>query len=135
MLAQQLCRTALLPRPQAADRDRGRFSQSSVLLEQMRAEDEIEVVQCQGVRPAWPSDMGKNALGQLAQNEIFFQHRHPVGLHRTDAEICRDVVQLLARHVKQYVVEGVSPPTTGLRIEIDDVGPERWNVGGWEGLV
>jgi len=30
---------------QAADRDRRRFSQSSILLEQMRAEDQIHVVQ------------------------------------------------------------------------------------------
>src|SRR5216683_4903278 len=52
ILAKQLCRPAFLPRPQAADRDRQRFSQSCVLLEQMRPEDQIEVVQCQRARPA-----------------------------------------------------------------------------------
>src|ERR1700704_5870340 len=95
ILAEQLRRTAFLPRAQTADRDRRRFSQSSVLLEQMSAENQIEVVQRQGVRPAWLPDVGKNALGQLAQNEIFLHNRHPVALHRTNAEICRDVVQAL----------------------------------------
>src|ERR1700680_5032991 len=61
-----------------------RCSQSSVLLQHMSAEDQIELVQCQGVRPALPADVGKNALGQLAQNEIFLHNRHPVGLHRTN---------------------------------------------------
>src|SRR6266852_5395882 len=64
ILPQQLCRPAFLPRPQAADRDRGRFSQSYIVLEQMRAEDQIQVVQCQRGRPAWSPDVGKNALGQ-----------------------------------------------------------------------
>jgi hypothetical protein len=41
ILAQQLRRPAFLPRPQAADRDRRRFSQSYIVLEQMRAEDQI----------------------------------------------------------------------------------------------
>src|SRR5882762_1842881 len=135
ILVQQLRRTALLPRPQAADSDRGWFSQSAVLLEQMSAEDQIQVVQCQGERPAWLPDVGKDALGQLAQHEVFFQHRHSVGLHRTHAKISRDVVQALARHMKQHVVEGVSHPATRLRIKIDYVGPERWNVGCWYGFV
>src|SRR5260370_34157351 len=56
ILAKQLCRPTFLPRPQAADRDRGRFSQSCILLEHMRAEDQIEVCQFQRRRPAWSSD-------------------------------------------------------------------------------
>ena len=28
-----------------------------------------------------------------------------------------------------HVVEGTPDPATGLRVQVDDVGPERWNVG------
>src|SRR6266852_2208377 len=108
MLTQQLCRTALLPRPQAADRDRGQCSPACVLLEQMRAEDEVEVVQRQRTKPVPSSDEGKNALRQLGENQVFFLERDSEGVHGSNSEIRRDVVQAPARHMKQHVVERAS---------------------------
>src|SRR3981189_2602469 len=104
VLAQQLCRTALLPRPKAADRNRGQCSPVCVLLEQMRAEHQIEVVQRQRRKPVRSSDEGKNALGQLGENQILLIARNLERLDGANAEICCDVVQALARHMKQAVV-------------------------------
>ena len=101
----------------------------------MSAEDQIEVVQCQGGRPALPTDVGKNALRELAQNEIFFHNRHPVGLHRINGEIGGDVVQALARNLKKDIVECASKPASGSRVKVDYGGPERWNVGRWDKLI
>jgi len=129
ILAEQLCRTAFLPRPQAADRSHGRFSQSCIFLKQMSAEDPTEMVQCQGPLPPWLPNVGKNALGQLGEDEIFFVERETVGFNGPNPKICRDIVQDLARNMKQYVVEGTADPAAGLRVKVDDIGPECWHVG------
>src|SRR3984893_4609074 len=125
ILAQQLCRTAFLPRPQAADRDRRRFSQSCILLQQMRAEDQTEVVQRQRARPAWSPDVRKNALGQLGQHQIFLVTRELVRPHGANGEIGRNIVQAFARNMKHYVVKCTSWPATELRVQINHAGPER----------
>src|SRR5258705_11369662 len=125
MLAQQLCRTAYLPRPQAADRDRGQFSQSCILLEQMRAEDQTQVVQHQRERPAWSPDVGKNALGQLSQHQIFLVTRELVWPHGANGEIGRNIIEALARNMKHYPIECTSRPATELRVQINHAGPER----------
>jgi len=95
----------------------------------MSAEDQIEMVQCQGARPAWLPNVGEDALGQLGEDEIFFVERETVGFHGANPEICRDIVQDRARNMKQYVVEGTADPAAGLRVKVDDVGPECWHVG------
>ena len=93
------------------------------------------MVQCQRGRPVWLPNVGKNALGQLGQNEIFFVERETVGLHGVNGKICRDIVQACARNMKEHVVEGTPDPAAGLRVKIDDVGPECWNVGRGDVLV
>src|SRR6267378_13973 len=125
ILAKQLCRPTFLPGPQAADRDRGRFSQSCILLEQMRPEDQTQVVQRQRARPAWSPDVGKNALGQLSQHQIFLVTRELVRPHGANGKIGRNIVQALARNVKHYVVKCTSRPATDLRVQINHAGPER----------
>src|ERR1700755_2496125 len=81
MLAEQLCRTAFLPRPQAADRRHGRFSQSRIFLQKMSPEDQSEMVLGQR---AWLPNMGKEALGQLGDDEILFIERETEGVHRAN---------------------------------------------------
>ena len=66
-----------------------------------RPEDQIEVVQRQRARPALSPDVGKNALGQLRQNQIFFDNREPAGLHGANCEIRRDIVQAFARDMNK----------------------------------
>ena len=87
------------------------------------------MVQCQGAGPAWLPNAGKNALGQLGEDEIFFVKGETVGFHGVNPKICRDIVQDCARNMKQYVVEGTANPAAGLRVKVDYVGPECWNVG------
>ena len=48
-------------------------------------------------------DVGKNALGQLRQNQIFFDNREPAGLHGANCEIRRDIVQAFARDMNKKV--------------------------------
>ena len=69
----------------------------------MRAEDQTDVVQRQRARPAWSPDVGKNALGQLGQHQIFFDNRQPAGLHGANCEIRRDIVRAFARDMNKKV--------------------------------
>jgi hypothetical protein len=48
-------------------------------------------------------DVGKNALGQLRQNQIFFHNREPARLHGANCEIRRDIVQAFARDMNKKV--------------------------------
>jgi hypothetical protein len=48
-------------------------------------------------------DVGKNALGQLRQNQIFFDNREPAGLHGAHCEIRRDIVQAFSRDMNKKV--------------------------------
>ena len=101
----------------------------------MSAEDQGEMVQCQRGRPAWLPNVRKNALGQLGENEVFFVKRETVRFHGINPKICRDIVQVCARNMKEHVVEGTPDPAAGLRVKVDDVGPECWNVGCGDVLV
>ena len=92
ILAEQFCRAAFLPRPQAADRRHGRFSQSRIFLKKMSPEDQIEMVQCEGARLAWLPNVGKDALGQLGEDEILFVERETIGFDGANPKICRDIV-------------------------------------------
>jgi len=87
------------------------------------------MVQRQGARPAWLPNVGKHVLRQLCQHEIFFIKGVTGGFHGANPKFCRDIVQACARHMKQYVVEGTANPAAGLRVKVDYVGPECWNVG------
>src|SRR6267154_5080712 len=101
----------------------------------MSAEHQIEVVQRQRRKPVRSSDEGKNALGQLGENQILLIERNLERLDGANGEICCDVVQALARHMKQDVVECFSGQARGLRVKIEHGRPERWRVGRWNKLV
>jgi hypothetical protein len=66
-------------------------------------EDQIEVLQCQRAKPALSPDVGKNALGQLRQDQFFFDNREPAGLHGAHCEIRRDIVQAFSRDMNKKV--------------------------------
>jgi hypothetical protein len=114
ILVKKFRRASLLPGRKAAFGRPRRFLKYPVSMDDVRAEDEAELIEGQHRGSVAAAKERKDALGDLRQDQIVFEHCEPIIPHPAKPEIVGDVVEALTRNGVVDVVESAACPAARL---------------------
>ena len=92
VLMKKFCRSSLLPRRKASVGMPRRFLEYTVSLDEMRSEDETELIEGKRGRSVAPPEERKNALRYLGHNEIVFEHCQTIVIYSAKTEILGNII-------------------------------------------
>jgi hypothetical protein len=86
------------------------FLEYTVPLDQVRTEDKTELIESKDRGSVAAPKKRKNALRNLCDNQIIFEHDKAIVTDTTTPEILRDVIKSLPRNGVVNVIEGTTCP-------------------------
>ena len=84
------------------------------MLDEMRSEDETELIESQHGETVAPPKERKDAFGDLGDNQIILEHCQPIVPYPAKTEILGNVIQSVARDRIVNVIEGTTCPAPWL---------------------
>ena len=110
VLMKDFRRSSLLPRRQSSLGMARRLLEYAVALDEMRTEDEAELIEGKHRRSVAAAEKRKNTLRDLRHNQIIFEHCQAIVIHTAEAEILGDVIESLTRNRIMNIIESATCP-------------------------
>ena len=90
------------------------FLEHAVALDEMRCEDETELIEGEHRRNVFAPEKRKDTLRDLRHNQILFEHGQAVVIYAAETKILGNVIQRLTRNRIMNIIEGATCPARWL---------------------
>src|SRR5690349_20469053 len=128
-LPDHLVRPSLLPGGQAAALRQAHSRKAAVSLQNMRAENEAELIECERGCPVARADKRKNVPSELGDDDVILANCELIRANGLSSVVSRDLVEARFRYVIVHVIEAGSDPTDRIGLKIHYASPQCGNVG------